>query len=385
VLEAPAAPALTTRIGPRGESLTVVTEQIAEFGGVERIAEAVLMGYPAATLLAGRFDPAPGFPHGEFEARLAARRLEADLLGPARVQLLGAGGSRRHFLTPLYARRLAAERLAPAAAVLSIGGMAWTLATRIPEGARHVGYVGVPRSYYGYRRDYLSEYSRPARVALNVALPALRRHHRRLLRRPDRLVTNSRHSASLLRPLAGRELDVLYPPVRTDFFTPAPERRRHFLAVSRLRAHKRLDPVVEAFRRLGQPLVIAGEGPVRERERLNAPANVKFAGHVGDAELRELYRTSHAVVSASVEEFGIGLAEAQSTGTPAIAPRAGGSGEIVRHGESGLLLDSVDPDSIVAAVRSLDRIEIDPGACRRSAERFSEARFIAELEQLLES
>ena len=205
-----------------------------------------------------------------------------------------------------------------------------------------------------------------------------------MLMRPHRLATNSVHSARRLESRIARPVDVLYPPVRTDFFTPADRERRHFLVVSRLQPHKRLEVIVEAFRRLREPVVIAGAGPAGNRLALDSPSNVEFVGHVGDAELRELYRTSHAVVSGSIEEFGLCLAEAHAAGTAVIAPRTGGSGEIVRDGETGLLVDPVDPDSIVRAVRRLRRTEFDPESCRRAAERFSEERFLRELQDLIE-
>ena len=261
--------------------------------------------------------------------------------------------------------------------------MAWTLAARIAPGARHLGYVGVPRPLYGHTREYLREYPRPLRPLIRGSIPALRAHHRTLLRRPHRLVTNSHASAATLARIGRRPVDVVYPPVRTSFFTPDGSERRHFLAVSRLRAHKRLEVVIEAFRRTGQPLVVAGDGPWRPRLQALAPPNVRFAGPVGDEELRALYRSSHALVSASVEEFGICLAEAQSAGVPVVAPRAGGSGEIVLDGETGALLDSVEPGDVVRALRRLEEMGIDSGACRRSAERFSEQRFLAEIDELL--
>jgi glycosyltransferase involved in cell wall biosynthesis len=106
-------------------------------------------------------------------------------------------------------------------------------------------------------------------------------------------------------------------------------------------------------------------------------------GQLNDSELRDLYRSSRALVSASVEEFGLCLAEAQSAGIPVIAPNAGGAREIVRQGETGILVDGVSADSLAAAVRALDAARIDPAACRRYAMRFSEERFAAGLDSML--
>jgi glycosyltransferase involved in cell wall biosynthesis len=368
-------------VGPRGEGLAIVTEQLAEFGGVERIVEALMTRFPAATLVAGRFAAHPDFPPDEFAARLRERGAH-----PPALSLIGSRPRRRrHFLAPLYAQRARALRLDAAAAVLSLGSTGWTLAVEVPPGARHVAYVGgPPRAYWGHTRQYLAEYHSAVRPLIRASMPALRAQYRGLLRRPLALATNSAASAGAIEAVAGFRPPVMYPPVRTGFFTPDSGReRRHFLVVARLRAHKRVDVILEAFRRLGEPLVVAGAGPWSDRLRASAPPNVTFAGHVGDAELRELYRGSRALVSASVEEFGLCLAEAQAAGVPVVAPNAGGSVEIVRRGETGVLFDRVDPESVEHAVRRLAAVEIDPAACRRYAMRFSEERFVAELESML--
>jgi glycosyltransferase involved in cell wall biosynthesis len=372
----PSAPA-----GDGGERLAVVAEQVAEFGGVERIAETVMIAYPEASLTAVRFDPRRDLPAEDFELRLRERNGGAE---PSRVRLVGRGGHRAHYLLPLYARYIRSAPIADASVVLSLGPMGWALAASIPEGARHVAYVGgAPRPLYGYAADYIAEYRRPLRPVLRAAIPALRAQHRRLLARPERVATNSHASARALESLLDRPVEVIHPPVRSDFFTPADRERRHFLAVARAFGHKRLDVVVEAFRELGEPLVVAGGGSGLERMRRTAPANVTFTGHVDDQRLRELYRASRALVSASVEEFGICLAEAQSAGVPVVAPRAGGSGEIVRHGESGILVDEITPSALARAVRRVERMGLDGGACRAVGESFSEDRFVRRLDALL--
>jgi glycosyltransferase involved in cell wall biosynthesis len=368
-----AAPLSRSGAGARGEGLTLVTEQVAEFGGVERILGSLLELYPEASVVASRFEPSAGFPNGH------------ESVPPGRVQLVGpAGRRRRHYLFPLYARHMRAEPLAATRTVLSLGGMGWASAVDVPAGARHVAYAGgPPRPLWGPYPAYLREYPLHYRPLLRAALPALRSHYRRLLSAPERVAANSRWSAAGMERILGKPVDVIHPPVRTEFFTPAERPRTHYLAVSRLRLHKRLGVVIDAFRELGEPLVIAGAGPWGEHLARSAPPNVRFVGHVDDVALRELYRSSRAIVSASVEEFGLCLVEALACGTPVVAPRAGGSGEIVLDGENGLSLERVDADSIVAAVRALERRPPDAADCRRSADRFSEARFGAAIDELI--
>jgi glycosyltransferase involved in cell wall biosynthesis len=198
------------------------------------------------------------------------------------------------------------------------------------------------------------------------------------------VIANSAFSARQLERIHGRAADVVHPPVRTDYFTPGDTDRRHFLVVARLIAFKRVDVVVEAFRGLEEELVVAGGGPRLAELRRAAPRNVRLVGPCGDEELRDLYRSSRALVCPSLETFGIAMAEAHATGTPVIAPRAGGALEIVSDDRTGILLERPDPSEIARAVRALDTTDLDPRACRQSAERFAEARFTEAMDRILE-
>jgi glycosyltransferase involved in cell wall biosynthesis len=261
--------------------------------------------------------------------------------------------------------------------VLSLAHTGWSAAAAIPAGARHVCYsAGPPRALYEHSDLYLLDYPRTVRATLRMTIPAVRAHHRRMMRRPDRLVTNSRWSADELARLVGVAPDVVYPPVRTEFFTPSEAERGHFLVVARLKPHKRVDVVIDAFRELDDRVVVVGGGPWLDRLRRSAPPNVSFTGYVSDAELRRLYRASHAVLCPSIEEFGIVMAEAHATATPVIAPRAGGALEIVEDGRTGVLLDQIGTRELATAVRDVSWGSFDREALLASAERFSVERFV---------
>lgn len=370
------APPAAPRTGARadaGADLVIVNEQLGEAGGTERVLVALMERYPLARVLAPRF-----------RAGNVARGEEG--LWAERVDEVGCGSRKRHHLAPRYARWVARAEVGPARVVLSLAHTGWAAAASVPHGARHVCYsAGLPRAFYGHQREYLVDYPPPVRPLLRAALPALRAHHRRMMLRPQRVLTNSRDSAAALASLLGQEPEVVYPPVRTDFFTPpAGAERRHFLVVARLTPQKRVDAVVEAFAELDERLVIAGGGPWLERLRARATGNVTFTGYVPDDELRSLYRESHALICPSVEEFGIVMAEAQAAGAPVIAPRAGGALEVVSGGETGVLVDRAGAGELRDAVRAVRLRSFDPVALRASADRFSVARFVARMEAVLD-
>ncbi len=138
------------------------------------------------------------------------------------------------------------------------------------------------------------------------------------------------------------------------------------------------------FALLREALVIVGRGPWLDRLRSSAPSNVRFTGWVDDPTLRELYRSSRALICPSVEEFGIVMAEAHACGTPVIAPRAGGARDIVDWPATGVLVDDLDHRSLAEAVGSFGDADFDPVACRASAERFAEERFVTRIKQVLD-
>lgn len=329
--------------------IVVVMEHVEQGGGTERVVETVMRIFPAAQMVG--------------------------------IKL----GRRRHFLVPLATRRFDHSALSAADVVLSFPSSGVALGAPVPASARHVAYFpGPARALYQHTERYLLDYSAPVRKAIVLALPALRAFDARLVAGPDRLLANSTESVRAIDRVYGRRAELLHPPIRTDFYTPGRTERRYFLAVARLVPHKRVDVVVDAFRGVDAELVVAGSGPWLERLRDAAPPNVRFAGFVTDEELRELYRGARALISPAVEEFGMVMAEAHACGTPVIAPRAGGALDIVRDGETGILLDRADAASIRAAVgRATASWRASPELCRTSAERFSEARFAAGLERVV--
>lgn len=145
------------------------------------------------------------------------------------------------------------------------------------------------------------------------------------------------------------------------------------LAVGRLAHYKGFRQLCEAV--LDTPeaaLCLVGEGEERPglealADRPEACGRIHLAGEVSDAVLDACYRRSHVLCLPSTsrsEAFGLVLLEAMSRGLPCIAAQVPGSGmaEVVRHGETGLL---VPPGSAPALAQALRMLAADPGLRRR--------------------
>jgi glycosyltransferase involved in cell wall biosynthesis len=89
---------------------------------------------------------------------------------------------------------------------------------------------------------------------------------------------------------------------------------------------------------------------------------------------------------AAEEDFGIAPVEAQACGTPVIALGRGGALETVIEGQTGLFFPEQTAASVVEAVDRFERqsTPFEPEAIRAHAQRFSEARFRTEFQQLLD-
>jgi glycosyltransferase involved in cell wall biosynthesis len=117
----------------------------------------------------------------------------------------------------------------------------------------------------------------------------------------------------------------------------------------RLTAQKALDIGIEAARRAGVALAIAGDGP--DREALERLGYARFLGPLPRLGVLELFRAGDASLLSSLwENFPHTVVEALAVGTPMIATRCGGVAEIVRDGENGLLVEPRDLDGLTAAI-----------------------------------
>lgn len=160
----------------------------------------------------------------------------------------------------------------------------------------------------------------------------------------------------------------------------------YLLFLGRIHPDKGTAPAIEAARRAGLPLVIAGvvqdaDYYHREVEPHVDGTHVTYVGPVGPDERNRLLGGARALLHlvAFDEPFGLSVVEAMATGTPIIAYPRGSMPEIIRPGVSGFLVDGVD--QVVAAVGAAGGL--DRAACRADAlARFSADRMVDDYERL---
>jgi glycosyltransferase involved in cell wall biosynthesis len=213
--------------------------------------------------------------------------------------------------------------------------------------------------------------------------------------RVDRFVAISRHVSRRIELYYRRESDVIYPPVDVEAFSPGGEPGETYLVVSALVPYKRVDLAVEAFNKLGRPLVVIGSGPEERRLRGGARENVTFLGWQAPDALAEHYRRCRAFIFPGEEDFGITPLEAQASGRPVIAYAAGGALETVvglgaeppGRRATGLFFAEQTADSLAEAVQRFEAEAASispPDEIRGQAMGFSRERFRKEMEEYIE-
>jgi glycosyltransferase involved in cell wall biosynthesis len=221
----------------------------------------------------------------------------------------------------------------------------------------------------------------PARVLLHY----LRLWDTAAANRVDQFVAVSQWVAGLIWRAYRRPAQVIYPPVDVERFKPLTPKGDYYLTVSRLAQHKRVDLIVQAFSRMGLPLIVVGEGAEHRRLSQMAAPNVKLVGWQPGERVQELMGRAKALVHAAEEEFGIALVEAQAAGCPVIAYGRGGAAETVLEGTTGLLFNEQTVESLMEAVLSYQAggLQASPDELRWNVQRFRKERFQKELQDLI--
>ena len=251
-------------------------------------------------------------------------------------------------------------------------------AFRPPKGMKMLCYCFTPMRYaWLFPKEYLG----PVKAAIAAPYFAyLRRWDRRHAQHVDRFVAISRHVQDRIRAFYGRESDVVYPPVDTERYTPAPDGGEanggYDLIVSALVPYKRIDLAVEAYGRLGHPLKIVGAGSGAAKIARGAAANVEFLGWRSDDEILALYRNCRFLVFPGEEDYGLVPLEAMACGKPVVAFGRGGATETVEDGVSGMFFGEQTADALCDAVRRAEKAKWDRAAIRSRAMAFGIGQFL---------
>lgn len=223
------------------------------------------------------------------------------------------------------------------------------------------------------------------------------------IRRADAIIGLNSHDAACVLP-------VMDHPERYHRLRPFTDTRPFAAAATARKAHRaavaaqfELDPAaplllavgmmrdgdkLDSYRVLGRALarmpdapwqlLVVGDGPARAAVEAALAVlgrdRVRYAGEQPPEAMAGFYAASDLLVWPAIREaYGVSILEAQATGLPVVAGNGGGVADIVRDGETGILVPEGDAGEFAEAVDSLLQGPRDLAAFAAGARRIAES------------
>ena len=244
----------------------------------------------------------------------------------------------------------------------------------------HICYCHSPMRYaWDLYHQYLEEAG--LQRGIKASFTKLFLHYLRLWdqansNRVNYFVANSSYIAARIKKVYQCTAHVIYPPVKTQLFSPSSRKGDYFFTAARMVPYKKVEVIAEAFSRMpDKKLIIAGAGPELKKVQQKAGSNIEIMPHLSPASFTQYLTEAKAFVYAAEEDFGIVMAEAQAAGVPVIAFKKGGAAEIVKEGITGILYDRQNAESLIEGVRRFESIVFDESAISLHAQQFSVEQF----------
>lgn len=357
--------------------IALVHDFLREYGGAERVVEAMHQMWPEAPVYTSFVDYTSLGDH-------AARFKDWDI----RTSWVQHNWFVKKFHSPL--RFLAPKiwesfDLSGYDVVISSSGWFICRGVKVTKPTVHICYIHhPPRNLYGYATGGLWQRYWPVRVYTTIINFFMRQYDFKTAQAVDYFVANSKETARRVEKFYRRESSVIYPPVEISQANLG-KQENYFLSVGRLVWSKQTDIIIKAANKLKVPLKIVGKGPEEEYLRSIAGPKVEFLDAVSDTELFGLYAGAKATIFCALDEdFGIVPVESMARGTPVIALAQGGVLETVVDGKTGILFGEPTVESLVKAIKKFDKTYMTSMACLGQAEKFSKERFQKEFRAFVE-
>ena len=357
--------------------VALIHDHLAQDGGAERVLKVLADMFPNApihTLLYEKKNADKYYRH---------RRIETSI-----IQKLPGGISHYQWYMPFMPMAVEFFDLSGYDLVIS-DSSSFAKGVITPSRTLHICYCHTPTRYlWSDTHQYINElkYNKYFKKAISLVLNYIRMWDKLAADRVDQYIANSRFVASRIKKYYKRESTVIYPPVETEKFKIYDSPGDYFLIGGRLAPYKRVDIVIEAFKKINKKLKIFGDGVdlMHLKNLAQGHENIEFLGRVDDEAKAELYSRSLAFIYPQEEDFGITAVEAMASGRPVIAYRRGGAIETVIDGVTGTFFDEQTADCLAQAVLNFDSLKFDPQRIRQQAEKFGVERFKREIQKFVD-
>ncbi len=354
--------------------IALVHDYLTQRGGAERVFELLCQYFPEADVFTSLYDPEETIDLGDRQ------------VNTTRLQNIPGATKNFRLLAPFYYPAFRALDLQAYDLIIS-STSSFAKGVRKRSDAIHICFCHNVTRFLWDTKTYLRQYKdfRLYSSVIERIFNRLRKFDIIYAKEPDFYIANSTTVAERIQAIYGKPAQVIHYPINTNKFIFEDHKEDYFYVSSRMISYKRIDIIVEAFNWLGWTLLIAGDGPERERLEAKALGNIKFLGYVSDKERKQYLSKAQGVIIAALEDYGLVPIEANASGTPVIAYGAGGVLDTQIPGKTGVFFKKQTPESIHEALIEFSQHSWDYAQIRNHAlSNFSEAAFFGKVSKLME-
>ena len=358
--------------------IALIHDYLREYGGAERVLEALHELYPDAPLYTSFVDQQNLGIHWQ---RFATWKIHQSWM--TKIPFYQKIYSPLRVIADMFFEQF---DLSEYDLVISSSNMYFAKAVITKSWTPHICYCHTPpRPLYGY--STMSDWKKNPIIRLGgeIINKIIRPKDFLTAQRVDYFLANSKEVQKRIKKFYHRDSTVIYPPVDVPQHFKDEQKREYFLYVNRLGFSKHPELAIQACTELNLPLKVVGTGRMEQHLKEIAGKNVDFLGFVSDQKLHELYAGAKALLyPVEDEDFGIVPVEAMGYGVPVIAHRSGGPLETIVENESGLFVDELNTKTMINAIKEFENTKWDRKKIYQHALKFRKERFMKEVKEFID-
>ena len=364
---------------PSPKKIAIVHYWLVSWRGGEKVLEQVLKQYPNADLYTHVYDP-----------EIINKYLPSYTGRIKTTFIQNLPWAKKHYQKYVALMPYALEQLDLTGYDLVISfesGPAKNIVTH--PNATHICYCHSPMRYvWDMYHLYQEQAGLLTRLLMKPLIHYLKMSDQLSANRVDYFISNSDFIAKRIQKCYRREATTIYPPVAIEDFSPiaTSEKKDYYLYLGQLVKYKQPELVVDTFNANGKPLIMIGDGELKEHLSQKAKSNIQILGKQDFETIKRHLAEAKALIFPGEEDFGIVRLEAIASGTPVIAYRSGGACETIIENKSGLFFDEQTQEALNSSIKEFESSEsIFAEDFTSTAERFSSDRFIKEFTSLVDN
>ncbi|MBP6882277.1 MAG: glycosyltransferase [Candidatus Levybacteria bacterium] len=389
--------------------VAIVHDYIKEYGGAERVLEALHDIYPKADVYTSVYLPSYLGPHRDrFNPPAGGWKIHTSFLQwiPFKAKLI----SPLRLLSPLAFKQF---DFSSYDVIISSASGAYFPNMINKKSAKLYCYCHTPPRYlYGYATAREWKNNKALRVVGEVINHFLRIVDFDASKNVDQYIANSEEVRGRIQKFYRKNAVVIYPPVSLangKWQMANGKSGDYYLTGGRLARAKHVDIIVKACSELKIQLKVFGKGfggygeelremangssysssEERSSQSTSSPRtinNIEFVGEVNDEEKLALMKGAKAFLFASEDEdFGITPVEAMGQGLPVIAYNSGGVKETVVEGKTGMFFKELTVESLKKTIKEFEKKKWTKEESVKRAKEFSEDVFKKKISSLVKS